>query len=185
MKRLFILAVAAVFGLGVAACAPAGAAPTWTFSPAASSAAVVEPTVAPPEPTVAATPTPVPPTAPPALGTVDAPRVIEVTMGNFFYEPGAFTVQLGETIRFVVHNPTTIAHELVLGTAEEQEHHAMEMMDGMDHHDMGDEPNEIEVEAGEDAELVWTFDEAGEILMGCHVAGHWEGGMQATITVTS
>jgi len=175
--------------LALAACSPAAAQPSWTFGPGATP----PPTEAPAAEAVAAEPTPEPATPTPApteppLGTEEAPREIDVTMGNFLFDPASVTVHQGETIRFVVSNPTTITHELVLGDAEEQEHHAEEMAemqemasDGHDH--MAAEPNELEVEAGTTGAIVWTFDTAGEFLMGCHVPGHWEAGMKGAIEV--
>jgi len=197
MNRSRLAALGAGTALLLAACSSAGTSPGWTYPPVALSEPSATPTAVPATPTAApatptavpATPTPEPPTPEPVLGTKDSPRVIEVTMGNFFFEPGAIAVHEGETIRFVVANPTTIMHELVVGDAEEQEHHAMEMAaaaahdDGHDH--MMAEPNELEVEPGATAELVWTFDHAGEFLLGCHVEGHWEAGMQGAIAVES
>jgi len=49
---------------------------------------------------------------------------------------------------------------------------------------MHDDPNAISLAAGQAKELIHTFDAAGETLAGCHVAGHYAGGMRATITVT-
>lgn len=37
---------------------------------------------------------------------------------------------------------------------------------------------------GETKELMHRFETAGASLAGCHVAGHYAGGMKATITVT-
>ncbi|MEO5918651.1 MAG: multicopper oxidase domain-containing protein, partial [Candidatus Limnocylindrales bacterium] len=79
------------------------------------------------------------------------------------------------------------------GDAAEQEHHALDMAAGMDTHAMETmapgmpmaEPNELEVGPGETAELAWTFDEAGEQFMACHIAGHLEAGMQSAIEVVS
>lgn len=188
MNRPTLVTLGVASALAMAACTSAGAGPTWTFPPGSPTAA---PATATPVPATA-TPAPTPSPTPITLGTEDAPRVVEVSMGNFFYEPETLTVQLGETIRFVIENPTTIDHELVIGTAEEQEHHAMEMAEGMEGHDeggeghgMADEPNEVEVEPGETVELVWTFDELGELLMGCHVVGHYEAGMVGTVEVVS
>lgn len=44
----------------------------------------------------------------------------------------------------------------------------------MDAHD----PNAMTVPAGETHELTRTFTEAGDILMGCHVPGHYAAGMR-------
>jgi uncharacterized cupredoxin-like copper-binding protein len=186
MNRLIHAAAAVAVVLTLAACAPAAAKPNWTYTPVGEAGSGATPLPATPPPA-----TPPPATPPPAtvtdavLGTEAAPREIDLTMDNFLFDPGSITVHQGETIRFVVTNPTTIRHELVLGDAEEQEHHAMEMdemsSEGSGH--MMAEPNELEVEAGTSGELVWTFDAAGEFLMGCHVAGHWEAGMRGAIEV--
>lgn len=187
MNKRFAIFTFGTAILVVAACSSTAAAPAEPTAAQTEAPAVV---VATPAVVVA---TPVPPTATPeataspapAPGTVDAPRAIKVTMDNFSFEPAAVTVGAGETIRFIVSNPTTIPHEFVLGDAEEQEHHHMEMAEGMSDDHMMDEPNELELEAGETGELVWTFDEAGEQMMGCHIEGHWEAGMLGNISVGS
>jgi uncharacterized cupredoxin-like copper-binding protein len=56
----------------------------------------------------------------------------------------------------------------------------MASMGGMTH----DEPEGIAVKPGETKELTYTFAKAGETLAGCHVTGHYGGGMKAAITVT-
>lgn len=52
-------------------------------------------------------------------------------------------------------------------------------MDGMTH----EEPNVAPVPAGGTAELTWTFDEAGPVLVGCHQPGRYAAGMTGRITV--
>jgi uncharacterized cupredoxin-like copper-binding protein len=47
-----------------------------------------------------------------------------------------------------------------------------------------DEPEGIAVRPGETKELTYTFAQAGGTLAGCHVAGHYAGGMKAAITVS-
>ncbi len=97
-------------------------------------------------------------------------------------EPAAMTVPAGVPITFVVTNSGATDHEFYLGDEEAQAAHAKEMatMGGMGH----DEPGGIAVRPGETKELTYTFAEAGETLAGCHVLGHYGGGMKATITVT-
>ena len=46
-----------------------------------------------------------------------------------------------------------------------------------------DEPEGIGLRPGETKELTYTFAEAGMTLAGCHVPGHYDGGMKAQITV--
>ena len=42
----------------------------------------------------------------------------------------------------------------------------------------------INVPAGQSARLVYTFQQPGTLLYGCHVPGHYAAGMLGTITVT-
>ena len=42
----------------------------------------------------------------------------------------------------------------------------------------------VAVAPAETKELTFTFAEPGATLAGCHVAGHYAGGMRADITVT-
>ena len=97
-------------------------------------------------------------------------------------EPASMTVPAGVPVTFVVTNSGATDHEFYLGDEEAQALHEKEMaeMGGMAH----DEPEGIAVKPGETKELTYTFGEAGQTLAGCHVAGHYGGGMKATITVT-
>lgn len=91
------------------------------------------------------------------------------------------TVPAGVPVTFVVTNRGSMEHEFYLGGEAAQAAHADEMaaMGGMSH----DEPEGIGVKPGETKQLTYTFDKAGQMLAGCHVAGHYNGGMKATITV--
>ena len=97
-------------------------------------------------------------------------------------EPAAMTVPAGVPVTFVVTNSGATDHEFYLGDEEAQAAHEKEMADmgGMGH----DEPEGIAVKPGETKELTYTFADPGETLAGCHVVGHYGGGMMATITVT-
>ena len=46
------------------------------------------------------------------------------------------------------------------------------------------EPKGIAVRPGETRELTYAFAQAGGTLAGCHVAGHYAGGMKAAITIS-
>jgi uncharacterized cupredoxin-like copper-binding protein len=119
----------------------------------------------------------------PASSTSAAATRIEVTLNDALkIEPAAMTVPAGVSVAFVVTNSGAADHEFYLGDEEAQAEHEKEMaeMGGMTH----DEPEGIAVKPGETKELTYTFAEAGETLAGCHVAGHYGGGMKATITVT-
>ena len=152
--RLPLIALIPAAVLVVAACSAGGA--TSTASSAATSS------------------------APPASAVATR---IEVTLTDALrIEPTSMTVPAGVPVTFVVTNSGVTDHEFYLGDEEAQAEHEKEMaeMGGMTH----DEPEGIAVEPGETKELTYTFAEAGETLAGCHVAGHYGGGMKATITVT-
>lgn len=115
----------------------------------------------------------------------DATRTIEVSLlDELAYDPPEIEVKLGETVTFVVVNEGRLPHEFVLGNENAQRMHKAHMkMEGsmaMTH----DEPNAVVVEPGQTKELVWTFSEAGSTLYGCHVPGHYKGGMVGELTVT-
>jgi uncharacterized cupredoxin-like copper-binding protein len=97
-------------------------------------------------------------------------------------EPAEMTVPAGMPVTFVVTNAGAIEHEFYLGDEGAQAGHEQEMLEmgGMRH----DEPEGIAVDPGETKELTYTFAEPGETLAGCHVVGHYGGGMKAMITVT-
>ena len=120
------------------------------------------------------------PTAPPETGTASR---VEVTLTDALkIEPSAMTVPARVPVTFVVTNSGATDHEFYLGDGAAQGEHESEMAElgGMTH----DEPQGISVEPGETKELVYTFPEPGETLAGCHVAGHYGGGMKATIIIT-
>lgn len=124
--------------------------------------------------------------AAPSAATSASPAVetIEVKLGDALrMEPAQMTVKAGQAVRFVVTNTGATDHELYLGDVAAQEEHGMEMtsMGGMMAHD---EEHGIGLKPGQTKELTHTFAKAGAFLAGCHVDGHYDGGMNATITVT-
>ena len=122
------------------------------------------------------------------LGTQEAPRDIAITMTDELrFDPGTIAVHQGETIRFLIENPTIAPHDFTLGDMDAQMHHHEEMSagNGHAHGDTGEGglPGAVALDPGASAEVIATFDEAGEILVGCHVPGHWEAGMRGSIVI--
>ena len=124
----------------------------------------------------------------PSAATSSAPSAsaaatrIQVTLTDALkIEPAAMTVRAGAPITFVVTNSGATDHEFYLGDEAAQAEHEKEMaaMGEMGH----DEPEGISVKPGETNELIYTFSQPGETLAGCHVVGHYGGGMKARITV--
>ncbi len=135
-----------------------------------------------------------------ACGTDDdtesgsGPRTIPITMTDNKYEPTEVEVTKGETVTFEFQNEGVVKHEAVLGDAAAQELHHEEMIGGMDggpDGEMGagmdrttEDDDKLVVPPGEEGELTYTFDEAGELIIGCHETGHWEAGMKVIVRVT-
>ncbi|MEA2528272.1 MAG: P-type Cu+ transporter [Thermomicrobiales bacterium] len=118
------------------------------------------------------------------LALPDRTIVVDTT-DQLRFSPDAITVREGETVAFVVRNESEAPHEFVIGDEAVQAEHEQEMAtdeeESMD--EMGDKPYAVDVPAGETRTLVYTFDEPGTLLFGCHVPGHYPAGMKGTITV--
>ena len=109
-------------------------------------------------------------------------RSLEVVMtDDMRFTPPAVQVSEGETLRIVVRNAGQVMHELVIGDRESLEEHAELMLrfPNMEH----DEPYMAHVPPGETAEIVWTFNRAGEFEFACLLPGHYQAGMFAKVTV--
>jgi uncharacterized cupredoxin-like copper-binding protein len=83
------------------------------------------------------------------------------------FEP--LNVSSREGDHFVVSNDGQTEHEFVLGDETYQDMPEKDMAD-RDEHMMGMD-NAVAVGPGESVELPWRFDEAGEVLYGCHEPG--------------
>jgi uncharacterized cupredoxin-like copper-binding protein len=123
------------------------------------------------------------------------PRVIDVEMSDdMTFAPSPITVASGETVTFRFHNGGTVVHEALIGDEDTQMEHGAEMsgssdtaMAGMDMgtgsgHDAASDTL-VTVDPGGTADLTYTFDGPGTLLIGCHEPGHYEAGMMATITI--
>lgn len=118
-------------------------------------------------------------------GSAGGVRTIEITaLDELRFEPDRVEVAAGETVRFVVTNAGSAPHEFVVGDETVQMQHEGQMTDGMDHGAMADELPALSLDPGETVEATVTFEEPGELLYGCHVPGHYAGGMVGTIVVS-
>ncbi|MDQ4058549.1 MAG: plastocyanin/azurin family copper-binding protein [Actinomycetota bacterium] len=112
----------------------------------------------------------------------DADRVIEVEMVDNAFNPASIDVSSGQTVNFRFKNNGSIAHDAFIGDEEAQQEHAEAMENESGGH--GAHGGEgIVVDPGDTGEYTYTFDEAGQVLIGCHQPGHYEAGMRSTITV--
>jgi uncharacterized cupredoxin-like copper-binding protein len=111
-----------------------------------------------------------------------ATLTVEVVAADpYSFEPEDLKVGPGETVTFVVTNEGKQAHEFVLGDREYQQAHEEQMASGSMHH----AGNAIVLAPGQTQELTWAFPTEGEVFYGCHVAGHYEGGMVGAIRITA
>lgn len=111
-------------------------------------------------------------------------RSLEVVMtDDMRFTPAAVKVSEGETLRIVVRNAGQMMHELVIGDSEALAEHAEMMVrfPNMEH----DEPYMAHVPPGETAEIIWTFNRAGEFEFACLLPGHYQAGMIAKVVVES
>ena len=111
-------------------------------------------------------------------------RTIDVSMmDSMKFVPATLKIKQGETIRFIAKNDGQVLHEFVLGTTETNDQHAKLMIKfpGMEH----DEPYMAHVGAGDQGEIIWTFNRAGNFDFACLIAGHYQAGMRGTIIVES
>jgi uncharacterized cupredoxin-like copper-binding protein len=119
-------------------------------------------------------------------GTDANPRVIQLTVDGYRFIPHAIEVRLGETVRFIVTNPTDMAHEVFIGTpaeqaADEAAHASAPPM----------QQPKVTTQYGYGVFLLpystidfnYHFSNRDEGMIGCHLPGHWAKGMKAAITV--
>lgn len=111
-------------------------------------------------------------------------RSVNVRMDDQMrFAPNALDVQVGETVRVVLHNAGKLPHEWVLGTPAEIAAHAAAMKASPAHAHGHGGAAAITVAAGQTGELVLTFAQAGTFEMACLIAGHYEAGMKGVVTV--
>ncbi len=98
------------------------------------------------------------------------------------FTPSALNFKRGDTVRLHITNSGKAAHEFVLGTKEEIAEHAamMRQMPDMVHADA----SSVRLAPGRTADIVWQFSNAGKFFFACLIPGHWEAGMQGSVTVT-
>lgn len=101
------------------------------------------------------------------------------------FDPARVTVRAGERVRFVVTNPGSTKHEFIVGDEATQMAHEEEMGMGSGMQQGGMDLPALELAPGETKEATVTFDQAGTMLYGCHVPGHYKGGMVGTINITA
>ena len=97
------------------------------------------------------------------------------------FVPGHRVVRAGQTIEIVLHNRSSVRHELVIGDRAQQGQYgrSVKAMPGTRHeHD-----NVLIIEPGRIRSVVWQFGDAKLVELACHIDGHYEQGMMARVNV--
>jgi uncharacterized cupredoxin-like copper-binding protein len=136
-----------------------------------------------------------PPTPPVRAGSSAAPREVNVILKDWVFLPDPVDLIPGETVLLHVVNGGLEVHELVIGDQAVQA--AWEVAEAAN----ADTPPgptpavsvppdvagvRIVVASGQRVDLTWTVPEAaeaGRLILGCHIPGHWAKGMRASVRV--
>lgn len=137
-----------------------------------------------------------PPATPPIIaGAPDRPREVNIIARDYSFVPDAVDLVPGETVILHVINGGLVVHEAIIGDMRVQD--AWEVAEAATvGHPPGPTPAvsvppevagiRVVVESGQRVDLVWTVPAgtaaAGEAwIVGCHIPGHWEKGMQVPV----
>ena len=128
-------------------------------------------------------------------GVDDVDFVVKMEMREFGYSCSLPTMEEGVTLALQFTNVGTVEHEAVIGDLHEQHDVEVEMAEMAAMVEMGlmDAPHDvaggghsvpaITVPAGETQTMIVKLDEPGDLMIGCHVPGHWAAGMRSNFTV--
>lgn len=113
-------------------------------------------------------------------------RVITIELMDFRFVPAVVDVRVGESVRFIVVNRSDLPHELFIGTPEDQErHHALHLAAAPEMQDRVDEGSTgVYVPGRGTAQLLYRAESPGDLVIGCHLIGHFEAGMRGVLRVS-
>jgi uncharacterized cupredoxin-like copper-binding protein len=131
----------------------------------------------------------------PVAAAATPTRTVKVKMVDVAYEPSTVTATAGETVRFSFVNRGKAVHDAFVGTQAEQKQHEREMRaaekdadgghgGGHEGSESGKETKGLTLKPGKRGSLTYTFDQAGELQIGCHEPGHYKAGMVINVTVS-
>ena len=135
-----------------------------------------------------------PPATPPIIpGSSGAPREVNLIARDYSFQPPTLDLAPGETVVLHVINGGLVTHEAIIGDDRVQD--AWEAAEAP-HGDPPPGPTpvvsvppnvagvRIVVRSGERVDLQWTVPAdaaASAWIVGCHIAGHWDKGMQVPV----
>lgn len=117
--------------------------------------------------------------------------VVEIDMLEFGYSCDLPRLDLGTVLELRMTNIGAVEHEAVFGDLAAQTAAAAEMADASTaaedndgHADDHGSPTLV-LAAGESGSIVVTMEEPGDMIIGCHVPGHWDAGMRSDFVVSA
>lgn len=121
-------------------------------------------------------------------------------MKEMSFTPSALRFRVGSVVTLRFTNDGSVLHEAVVGDETRQnEHEAAALSESSPtsstlvtqqlrsfraHPGMSD-PNAVQVEPGQSKDLTFSFSKPVNLIIGCHVPGHYAAGMKGTIEVYS
>ena len=107
-----------------------------------------------------------------------AGQEVELSIRHSKFTPEELTVRVGQAVTFVIDNTDPIDHEFILGDEAVQLRH--ELGTESKHDEI---PTEVSVLAKETIRTTIVFDKPGTLIIGCHLPGHYDYGMRASVRV--
>lgn len=110
------------------------------------------------------------------VGAAVQDGIVHVELYEFGIDAESTSFTVGQQYTFVATNVGDMVHELVIEPAGALD-------EPLEKDDVESEVEDIN--PGTEAELVWTFGEAGAFQFACHIEGHYEAGMVLEFEVVS
>ena len=118
-----------------------------------------------------------------------ADYVVDMDMLEFGYSCNLPAVEAGTVIEFRMVNVGAVEHEAVFGDLAAQDEAEAQMAASSGDEDAhGDDDHgtpTLVLAPGESGTIVVMFDEPGDMIIGCHVPGHWDAGMRSDYQVVA
>jgi uncharacterized cupredoxin-like copper-binding protein len=128
-------------------------------------------------------------------GSSGSPRIINVILRDYVFNPDPLYLSEGETVTFNVVNGGLVEHEMVLGDAAVQQAWAMANAAATPPGPFATAPVasapdgtgglRVFLRSGEQATATYTVPSAQQLELMCHLPGHLEQGMRGQVVLNS
>lgn len=115
----------------------------------------------------------------------DVELAYRIEMSEFAYDCTLPPIPAGVAVGLEFVNIGAVEHEAVIGdmTAQDEAAQLMQAEASGEEADHAEGAPSILLDPGEVGQLAVMFDEPKDLIIGCHVAGHWEAGMSGDFEV--